>query len=895
MAANNPFPNLLQMQPRVPRPIWIGIRFTAIILVPVLIAALIIWPEWSLRIVWKVVVPPLPLLFFLAPGLWRNICPLAATHQLARVFKFTRARTLPKSVKDNAFLGGVVLLLTIVPLRLIYLNENGLAMALFLGCVFSLAFIGGFIFIGKSGWCATFCPMLPIERVYGQNPFFLVRNSHCEPCVGCTKNCFDFNPRVAYLADLNDADQRWSSQRRLFIGLFPGFIFGFYNEPSVFGGAAWYQVYWEIFFPSIITLGVFFILDTVLKISTQKIAAVFAAAALNLFYWYTLGPFLGQIGDVLLQIDWPAGVMASTNKIHTGFEWTIQAMIGTLSVVWLARVLVKERQFVEQLMPASVHASRELLTVHREAKQDRAEITFIPNGLVCLSAQGRTLLEVAEANDIDLPSGCRMGMCGSDPICVVNGADQLSQSSNEEKDTLRRLGLAGNWRMACMARVQGSVTVSLTGAGDESEESPGQEATAAPDFEVDMSVRRVVIIGNGVAGATVADDIRRYNSDCEITLVAREPYHFYNRMAVSKLIYDGTDLKQIALMPPTWAQEKRIDTLLGSAVVNIDPQRRVVATDRGRLLEYDRLVLATGSSSFIPSMEGWGISGGFALRHIDDALGLRDYARHNQCQHAVVLGGGLLGLEAAHALTRIGLRATVIDRNPWILNRQLDQDAGNLLIQILRELHMAVLLNGEAARVIGEERVEGVELKDGRIIDCDLLLVSAGVRPETGLAQSAGLEINRGVVVDDEMRTSDRTILAAGDMVEHRGTVYGIWPASVEQAKVAAANAMGDHQTYEGTVPVTQLKVVGVDLFSLGEFDGVEGDEVIGLMEAENRRYRKLVLREGRIVGAIVLGYPQQAADVIKASKDSRDLTPVIDAIRAGRWEVLAESAGREL
>ena len=793
---------------------------------------------------------------------------------------------MPKVVEENAFLGAVTLLITIIPLRLIYLNENGLAMAVFLGSVFSLAFVGGFIFLGKSGWCARFCPMLPIERIYGQNPFFLVRNSHCEPCVGCTKNCFDFNPKVAYLADLNDNDQRWSSQRRIFVGLFPGLIFGFFNEPSVFSGAAWYDVYREVLFPAIISLGAFFILDTVLKVSTQKIAAVFAAVALNLFYWYSVGPFLGQIGDALLQIDWPSGVMASTNEIHNGFEWAIQTMIGALSVVWLARVLVKEREFVEQLMPPSVQASGELLNVHKEAKQDRAEITFAPDGPVCLSALGRTLLEVAEANDIGLPSGCRMGMCGSDPVSVVDGGEHLSQPSGDEKDTLRRLGLAGNWRMACQARVQGPVTVSLTGAGDESIE----ETQDVPEFEVDTSVQKVVIIGNGVAGATVADDIRRYHSDCEITLVAREPYSFYNRMAVSKLIYDGTDLEQMSLMPATWAQDKRIDTLLGSAVVSIDPQRRVVSTDRGRFLEYDRLILATGSNSFIPPIEGWGISGGFALRHVDDALAVRDYVRHNECQHAVVLGGGLLGLEAAHALTRIGLRVTVIDRNPWILNRQLDQDGGNLLVQILRELQMDVLLNGEAARVIGEERVEGVELNDGRTLDCDLLLVSAGVRPETELAQIAGLEINRGVVVDDEMRTSDPTILAAGDLAEHRGTVYGIWPASVEQAKVAAANAIGDHQTYAGTVPVTQLKVVGVDLFSLGDFDGEEGDEVIRLMEPEDRRYRKLVLREGRIVGAIVLGYPQQAADVIRASKDDRDLTPEIDDIRAGRWQVLADS-----
>ena len=206
-----------------------------------------------------------------------------------------------------------------------------------------------------------------------------------------------------------------------------------------------------------------------------------------------------------------------------------------------------------------------------------------------------------------------------------------SECSNDEKDTLRRLGLGGDWRMACMARVQGPVTVNLAGARDQStEESSGKEVPEAPDvpgFEVDTTVRKVVIIGNRVAGVTVADDIRRYHPDCEITLVAREPYNFYNRMAVSKLIYDGTDLEQIVLPPPTWAQDKLIDALLGSAVVSIDPQRRVVGTGRGRFLEYDRPILATGSYSFIPPIEGWGISGGFALRHIDDALGVRDYAR----------------------------------------------------------------------------------------------------------------------------------------------------------------------------------------------------------------------------------------------------------------------------
>ena len=311
-------------------------------------------------------------------------------------------------------------------------------------------------------------------------------------------------------------------------------------------------------------------------------------------------------------------------------------------------------------------------------------------------------------------------------------------------------------------------------------------------------------------------------------------------------------------------------------------------TEPAKVVDAEQVKAKFNGQGFIPSIEGWGLSGSFALRHIDDALGLRDYARHHDCQHAVVLGGGLLGLEAAHALIRIGIRVTVVDRNPWILNRQLDTEGGTLLVQILRELHMEVVLNGDAFHLAGGDRIEGVQLKDGRLIECDLLLVSAGVRPDMTLAQAAGLTVDRGLVVDDEMRTSDPVIYAAGDLAQHRGTVYGIWPASVEQAKVAAANALGDHQVYEGTVPVTQLKVVGVDLFSLGDFNAAEGDEEIRLLEADERRYRKLILSEGRIKGAIVLGYQQQAADVIRVSKEHLDLTAYLEDLRAGRWEVLA-------
>ena len=294
---------------------------------------------------------------------------------------------------------------------------------------------------------------------------------------------------------------------------------------------------------------------------------------------------------------------------------------------------------------------------------------------------------------------------------------------------------------------------------------------------------------------------------------------------MSKLVYGGTDLDQITLMPQSWYQEKDIECLLESEVVRIDRDLRRVVTNHGRTLHYDRLLLATGSGNFIPPIKGWGLSGTFALRDIDDALGLRDYALFGKRQEAVVWGGGLLGLEAGEALTRLGLHVTVLVRDSSILQRQLDPDCAALLLQILRELGIDVLLNTELASILGDNEVEAVELKDGRILKCDLFLASVGVRPVVDIAVDAALNVNRGVVVDDELRTSDSAIYAAGDLAEHRKTLYGIWPASVEQAKVAAANLLGDHQTYQGTMPRHVLIRGRLESRSLGRHSGVTASD----------------------------------------------------------------------
>ncbi len=351
----NPLPSM--MQPHVPQRVWIGVRHISIVMALMLIATAILWPEWGLRITWKIIVPLVPILLFIAPGLWRNICPLAATNQLPRLFKFTRHGVLPHAVRDNAHLVAIGLLLAIVPLRQVILNESGLALAVFLIVVFGLAFTGGFLFRGKSGWCSQFCPMIPVEQAYGQTPFIMVRNSHCSPCLQCTKHCFDRNPTAAYLADLNDSDQRWTAQRRLFIGMLPGFILGYFYNADLTAGEPWFAVYGLMLFLALISLGIFVILDTVLRVSTRKIASGFVVGALNLYYWYSFPVLLGQIGDGLNQISWPTGVTTAGDEVNVVFRVVLHVALVVLSIIWLKRTLAKERRFAERLTPTSPQIS----------------------------------------------------------------------------------------------------------------------------------------------------------------------------------------------------------------------------------------------------------------------------------------------------------------------------------------------------------------------------------------------------------------------------------------------------------------------------------------------------------------------------------------------------------
>jgi NADPH-dependent 2,4-dienoyl-CoA reductase/sulfur reductase-like enzyme/ferredoxin len=875
-AARPVFPNYIQMRQPVPMRLWYLARGGALGLSLALVVTLFVRPSLGLTIWWGFFIPLLPLWFFIAPGLWRNVCPMATLNQTPRLGRFTLAITPPAWMREYAYVFGFVLFMVLAATRKVVFNGNGPALAVLLLVALGSAFAGGYLFKGKSGWCSSICPLLPVQRVYGQTPFVVLPNAHCQPCVGCARNCYDFNPHVAYLADLYDDESHHAAYRRLFVGAFPGFVLAFYRVPNP-PAISNVEMYARFLLYIAVSAGSFFILSTFAKMTPSRLTALYGAAALNIYYWY-------NTTNLARQVQKSFGA-----EVPDAAIWIARAAVLGLTLVWLVRTVRKEPLFLAETAgvapPAQVGAAG-AVALRKESASGRPEVTLSPEGRRLTVEPGRTLLEVVEANGLKIEAGCRMGMCGADPIAVLEGMEHLTPVRADERGTLERLGLAENTRLACCAKVQGPVSIALT------PERPSAPTTSRlSGFRFDATVKRIVVIGNGAAGITAADHVRRRHPSCEITVVGREPHHFYNRMAIERLIYGRSAMQGLYLMPESWYDERRITCMLNTRVSAIDREKQEVALGTGERLPYDRLILAMGSSAAVPPIDGLPMPGAFVLREAADAIEIRAFAQEHGCWRAVVAGGGLLGLEAAHALHRLGLRVTVLERSDGLLRRQLDPRGSIYLQEYLEGLGLQVLLEAETVAVRGNGRVQSVRLKDDHELPCDLFLLAAGITPNVTLARQAGLAVNRGVVVDDFMRTSDSHIFAAGDVAEHDGQVYGLWPAACDQAQVAANNAVGGDKRFTLTTPVTMLKVVGVDLLSVGRFTRRSPEEraIVQIEESEaGHRYRRLLISEGRIVGGILLGYPLDAQNVTAAVRQEVDVSGCFEELRAGNWDVLA-------
>ncbi len=363
-------------------------------------------------------------------------------------------------------------------------------------------------------------------------------------------------------------------------------------------------------------------------------------------------------------------------------------------------------------------------------------------------------------------------------------------------------------------------------------------------------MKRYVIIGNGVAGATAAEKIRANDAEGAITILSQEANSFYYRVRLPDVVAGEVDISRITLRTAEWYEKNRMKLCLNESAVRIDPAGGKVFSDRGNEYGYDELLLAVGARSFMPPVPGSDKKGVFALRDWRDATSIAE--RAGKTDSAVLIGGGLLGLETGYGLIRRGLKVRVVEFFDRLLPRQMDPQGAAKLQRRLEDIGFSFYLGAKSREIVGRDEAEGLLLEDDRLVSGGLILFSAGVRPNLDLARDSGLEVDKGVKVDDSLRSSSEHIWAAGDLIEHRGRVYGIWPAAKAQGEAAGINMAGGKALYEGTVMSNSLKVVGVDLTAAGNIDP-ENQLDAAVFEDEDI-YRKIVMEDGRIVGFIFYG-----------------------------------------
>ncbi len=384
-----------------------------------------------------------------------------------------------------------------------------------------------------------------------------------------------------------------------------------------------------------------------------------------------------------------------------------------------------------------------------------------------------------------------------------------------------------------------------------------------------------LIIGNGVAGTTAAENIRKQDKKGGVTIVTDEDFPFYWRLKLNEYIAGGMTEEQLLAKKQAWYQDQKITLNLKTRIVGVDPQKKVMITADDERLAYDRLLLATGSHSFIPPIKGSEKKGVFALRDVQDAREISGFAK--DVEDVVLIGGGLLGLEAGNALRKLGKKIMVVEFFPRLLPRQLDVDGAQRLQKIMEGMGFSFRLGAKTQEIMGDATASGALLEGGETLSAGMVVISAGVRPNLELAEPLGLKTDKGIIVDDHLRTNQPDIYAAGDVAEFRGIPYGIWPAAMEQGRIAGINMAGGDEIYNGTTMANTLKVVGVDLASAGNIDAEKKFE--SKVVTDKKVYKKIVLENNQIIGCIMLGDTKGFNQITKMMAEKRDVSEIKDKV----------------
>ncbi|MCQ6282594.1 nitrite reductase large subunit NirB [Bacillus sp. EB600] len=388
-----------------------------------------------------------------------------------------------------------------------------------------------------------------------------------------------------------------------------------------------------------------------------------------------------------------------------------------------------------------------------------------------------------------------------------------------------------------------------------------------------MNKQKLVVVGNGMAGTRCIEEILENDPNLfEITVFGSEPHVNYNRILLSTVLQGSTSFDDITINDREWYQKNKIQLFTGETVLKIDIEKRTVKTDKKREVSYDKLIIATGSVPFMIPIPGIEKEGVITFRTIEDCQKMIESSK--KYKRAVVIGGGLLGLEAARGLLNLGMEVNVVHIASYLMERQLDPTAAKMLEKALENQGMNFLLEKETEEIIGNDRVEGLRFKDGTVVEADMVVMAVGVRPNIQLARESGIAANRAILVNDFMETNVLDIYAVGECAEHLGVVYGLVKPLYEQGRVLAKHICGlDTKGYQGTVLSTQLKISGVDVFSVGQFAGDAPAKAITIQDDLNGVYKKVVFQEKKMVGAVLFGDTSEGSRFLKMILEKKELS----------------------
>ena len=394
--------------------------------------------------------------------------------------------------------------------------------------------------------------------------------------------------------------------------------------------------------------------------------------------------------------------------------------------------------------------------------------------------------------------------------------------------------------------------------------------------------QKLIVIGNGMAAVRFLENMLKQDTcPYEITVFGSEPHGGYNRILLSPLLSGEQTLEDIITHPYQWYEENKITLISGKLIISIDRENKQITDNDNNQYSYDKLIIATGSDPFVPPIPGNDLKNVYTYRTIEDVDNMMVISEEKK--NAIVIGGGLLGLEVAYGLSTRGMDVTVLHLSPVLMNNQLDETASNKLIDSLQEKGIKIITEANTKSINGTDSVESIELNDGTIIPAGLVVIAVGIRSNISLAQASALDCERGILVDDYLQTSDPNIYAIGECAQHNGKTYGLVAPLYEQAEICAdILCSNSNKTYQGSITATGLKVTGVNLFSAGQFLEDDDCKLVKLFDDKNGVYRKLVVKDNKLIGVLLYGDINGSLWYQELIQSKQDITPHKEYIMFG-------------